>query len=210
MHRLCVIFDLDGTLVDSESLCNQALLDLLPDLDEPIDTLVARHRGRKLAQIFAEVQKRLQRQLPQDFETTYRARVSDLFSTALRPSPGAQVMLGSLKYPCCVASSGPLTKIKQALHVTGLERYFSNQVYSSYEVNSWKPDPGLFLHAAREMRFLPSECVVVEDSEVGIQAASHAGMMALHYSPHAPAGGSNQLRKLLDLNHILDSLVSDA
>ena len=115
-------------------------------------------------------------------------------------------MLNALQHPCCVASSGPLAKIQQALQVTGLERYFEGRIYSSYEVNSWKPDPGLFLHAAREMRFLPSQCIVVEDSEVGLQAAANAGMIALHYSPNATTADSRTIRSLLDLNRILSDV----
>lgn len=210
MRRVCVIFDLDGTLVDSEYLCNQALLDLLPDLGESIDALVSRNRGRKLAEIFGDLQERLDRKLPRDFESTYRARVSELFLRDLRPTPGADEMLNSLQHPCCVASSGPLTKIRQALQVTGLERYFGNRIYSSYQVRSWKPDPELFLHAAREMCYLPSECVVVEDSEVGLQAAAKAGMMALHYAPNAVPSSPYTLRNLGDLSRMLGDLDGDA
>lgn len=206
MRRICVIFDLDGTLVDSEQLCNQALLDLLPDLGESVDALVGRNRGRKLAEIFGDLEQRFHRTLPQDFESSYRARVSELFLKDLRPTSGANEMLDALQHPCCVASSGPLTKIQQALQVTGLERHFGGRVYSSYEVNSWKPDPGLFLHAAGEMGFLPSQCIVVEDSEVGLQAAANAGMNALHYSPDATTAGPHTIRSLVDLNRMLNDV----
>jgi beta-phosphoglucomutase-like phosphatase (HAD superfamily) len=56
-------------------------------------------------------------------------------------------------------------------------------------VHSWKPDPGLFLHAARTMGFAPSQCVVVEDSDVGIDAALAAGMRAMHFIPGMGARG---------------------
>ncbi len=47
MKSICVIFDLDGTLVDSEALCNQAFLDLLPQLNDTLETLTARYRSRQ-------------------------------------------------------------------------------------------------------------------------------------------------------------------
>jgi len=50
MSRLLVIFDLDGTLVDSESLCNQAFLNLLPSLNETVAELVEQFRGKKLSE----------------------------------------------------------------------------------------------------------------------------------------------------------------
>jgi beta-phosphoglucomutase-like phosphatase (HAD superfamily) len=49
MTKTCVIFDLDGTLVDSEYLCNKAFADLLPDLREPIHSLVTEYRGWQLS-----------------------------------------------------------------------------------------------------------------------------------------------------------------
>jgi beta-phosphoglucomutase-like phosphatase (HAD superfamily) len=53
MASICVIFDLDGTLVDSEGLCNQDFLDLLPQLSDTAESLIQRYRGKKLAQIVA-------------------------------------------------------------------------------------------------------------------------------------------------------------
>jgi HAD superfamily hydrolase (TIGR01509 family) len=183
MAERCIIFDLDGTLVDSEALCNQAFLDLLPALDDSVERLVHRYRGRKLAPILADIEHRLGHRLPEDFERRYRQRVSELFTTDLRPTPGVLEMLESLRHPYCVASSGPREKIQQALNVSGLAPFFRDTIFSSYEVGSWKPEPGLFLHAAGVMDFSPGECVVVEDSEVGIMAAAAAGMTALQYIP---------------------------
>jgi len=67
--------------------------------------------------------------------------------------------------------------------------FFGDNIFSSYEIGSWKPEPGLFLHAANVMGFAPPRCVVVEDSEVGMQAATAAGMRSLQYTPHASESG---------------------
>jgi HAD superfamily hydrolase (TIGR01509 family) len=181
MSRICVIFDLDGTLVDSEGLCNQAFLDLLPQLNETVASLTQRYRGKKLAQILADLERRLCRKLPDAFEQQYRQRVAELFSYELKPMPGVFEMLDIMNFPKCIASSGPPLKIRQALQVSGLAPYFGNNLFSSYEVGSWKPEPGLFQYAAKAMGFVPSQCVVIEDSEVGIEAAAAAGMRAFQY-----------------------------
>jgi HAD superfamily hydrolase (TIGR01509 family) len=181
MPRICVIFDLDGTLVDSEGLCNQAFLDLLPQLNETVASLTQRYRGKKLAQILADLERRLCRKLPDAFEQQYRQRVAELFSYELKPMPGVFEMLDIMNFPKCIASSGPPLKIRQALQVSGLAPYFGNNLFSSYEVGSWKPEPGLFQYAAKAMGFVPSQCVVIEDSEVGIEAAAAAGMRAFQY-----------------------------
>lgn len=181
MKNICVIFDLDGTLVDSEGLCNQAFLDLLPQLNDPLQTLTERYRGQKLSSILIDLENRLGLNLQDSFEQHYRQRVAELFARDLKPMPGVLEMLATLNSPKCIASSGPLPKIRQALEVSGLAAYFGDNLFSSYEIGSWKPDPGLFQYAAREMGFVSGQCAVIEDSEVGIEAAIAAGMTPLYY-----------------------------
>lgn len=183
MHQTCIIFDLDGTLVDSERLCNQAFIDLIPNLRLDTDELVTRFRGMKLSEIITALESEIGVALSDDFVAKYRAHVSNLFDTNLRPFPGVIDALDQLKLPICVASSGPSTKINQALRVAKLSRYFENRVFSSYDVGSWKPDPGLFLHAAQEMGVSPANCIVIEDSLVGISAAHAAGMPCIFFNP---------------------------
>jgi len=184
MANICIIFDLDGTLVDSEGLCNQAFLDLLPQLNDTVESLIQRYRGKKLASILVDIESRLCQSLPDTFEQHYRQRVAELFSRELKPMPGVLKMLEATNFPKCIASSGPPLKIRQALQVSGLAPYFGDDIFSSYEVGSWKPEPGLFQYAASAMGFMPSQCVVVEDSDVGIEAAEAAGMKAFQYVPN--------------------------
>lgn len=200
--HVCVIFDLDGTLVDSERLCNQAFLDLLPQLEDTVESLIQRFRGRQLSSILEEIAQQLGAPLPLGFEPRYRHRVAELFNAHLQPTPGTREMLASTRFPRCVASSGPPEKISQALAVSGLTDFFGSNVFSSYQVQSWKPDPGLFLHAAKAMGFPPDRCVVVEDSEVGLRAAAAAGMRALHYVPRSGASLDLASGRLHDMAHL--------
>jgi HAD superfamily hydrolase (TIGR01509 family) len=180
-----LIFDCDGTLVDSEMLCNVAMETCLERVGivESAPSLLARYRGAKLSSILADIGDRHARVLPAGFVGRYRAEVSRLFTRYLEPTDGVAEALAQLSNPRCVASSGPGAKIFQALEVTDLARHFGEHIYSSYEVKSWKPDPGLFLEAARAEKFQPSECIVVEDSLLGVEAARRAGMVFLLYDP---------------------------
>lgn len=209
MARLCVLFDLDGTLVDSEPLCNQAFLDLLPGLKDSVAELASRYRGKKLAAILRDLETRLGSQLPLEFEAQYRRHVSQLISQGLRPMPGVRDMLEATNYPRCIASSGPLEKIRQLLEASELTAYFGDCLFSSYQIGCWKPDPGLFLHAAQQMGFQPRDCVVVEDSEVGISAAIAAGMRALRFISDVEASEPSDNRsfnRMADLPAILHEL----
>lgn len=209
MSEFCVIFDLDGTLVDSEGLCNQAFLDLLPELNESVASLASRYRGKKLSTIIADIELRIRRALPSEFESRYRERVAELFDRGLQPVAGVQVMLQTITGSRCVASSAPRSKIEKALQLAGLTSYFGDQIFSSYEIGSWKPEPKLFLHAAASMGFEPQHCVVIEDSEVGIQAALSAGMRVLMYTPgyeQNPASTCCSFSRMEDLPRLLSSL----
>ena len=77
-----------------------------------------------------------------------------------------------------------MEKIKRSLSIAGLLNHFNENIFSSYEIGSWKPDPSIFLHAAKEMGFKPNQCAVVEDSLVGITAAKAAGMLPIFYDPN--------------------------
>lgn len=202
----CIIFDLDGTLVDSERLGNEAFLSLLPELDISLDALVERFRGVKLKTILTDLEVLTNRKLPHDFEKVYRERSAELFNARLKPMPGAVELLSTLVNPVCVASSGPMDKIQRSLKLTNLGRFFGEDVFSAYEVNSWKPDPGLFLHAAKKMGFSPADCIVIEDSEVGVQAAIAAGMTALHFCEDSRLESAQTFERLSQLPALINAL----
>ena len=178
----CIIFDLDGTLVDSEPLCNQAFLNLLPELLLPVDDLIVRFRGRKLAEILEDIEHLIGHKLPAHFESAYRAQVETLFNSSLETFPNVHDALKNIGIPFCIASSGPQQKIVSALKKTRLDSLFIGHVFSSYDIGKWKPDPSLFLHAAMTMGVPSHTCLVVEDSPVGILAAKTAGMTPLQFN----------------------------
>ncbi len=181
----CVIFDCDGTLVDSEYLCNLGLEIKLRELgvSESASEMMDRYRGNKLSTILEDLQLRNSIELPENFVKEYRHLVTQLFERELKPTAGVELALEQISLPMCVASSGPIEKILQALRLTGLEKFFGKNIYSSYVINSWKPSPGLFLAAAEGMGVSPAACIVIEDSLLGIEAAEKGGMKSLLYDP---------------------------
>jgi HAD superfamily hydrolase (TIGR01509 family) len=199
---LCLIFDLDGTLVDSEGLSMRAFIDLLPELDLSLTMLIERFRGKKLREVFADIERLMGRPLETDFEKQYRAQVAKLFDEELQAVEGVHAMLDALPFPRCIASSGPRPKIAQALKITGLAPYFGDRIFSSHDIQSWKPDPGLFLHAAAAMRAEPRDCVVIEDSEVGVTAANAAGMRVLRYMPECPVDGNLECQAFSSMSEL--------
>jgi beta-phosphoglucomutase-like phosphatase (HAD superfamily) len=94
-------------------------------------------------------------------------------------------LVESLNVPYCIASNAPADKIELSLRVTGLLPLFEGSIHSAYQIGCWKPDPALFLHAARGMGVAPEQCAVVEDSIAGVRAGIAAGMAVFAYQPHS-------------------------
>jgi len=207
MSEPCVIFDLDGTLVDSETLGSQALLDMLPELGEPLSVISERYRGQRMANIMADVQKRLGRKPPDNFENDYREYAASRIEADLKPMPGVVAMLEKLHLARCVASSAPKPKIQLALNVCGLAPFFGQDVFSCYEIEAWKPDPAIFLHAAQAMNVPGERCIVVEDSDVGVAAAVDAGMRVLRYDPAGSYATTAQVRCFGHMNELLPLVI---
>ncbi|MFT6925642.1 MAG: HAD superfamily hydrolase (TIGR01509 family) [Psychromonas sp.] len=182
----CIIFDCDGTLVDSEYLCNLGLEIKLKEyaVTQSAEQLMILYKGMKLAYVLDCLQEAHQISFKDDFIPTYRAIVENLFEQSLTPCEGVFDLLSRIKLPVCVASNGPKDKMLKALQLTHLSSFFKNNLYSAYDINSWKPDPGLFLYAAKKMGFKPEQCLVIEDTLVGIEAAKAGGIRAVLYDPH--------------------------
>ena len=186
MSPKLLLFDCDGVLVDSETLGNKILVAAVAEyglyltLEEALQTF----RGGKMAECIAVLEERLGRTLPEDFVPGVRRRTDDAFRSALEAAPGALDLVRTLTGAKCVVSNGPRAKIELRLSVTGLLPYFQNHIFSAYEVGVWKPDPGLFLHAAQVMGVAPEHCAVVEDSMSGIRAGLAAGMKVFALQQH--------------------------
>ena len=149
-----------------------------------VDDALAHFRGGKMAEIVDQLEVWLGRSLPESFVPSVRERTAEAFRIKLRPIEGAIDLVRATTGPFCVASSGTPEKIRLSLSLTGLLPFFEGHIFSSYEVGFWKPDPGLFLHAARAMGVEPQECAVVEDSLPGIQAGVAAGMKVFALQPN--------------------------
>ncbi|WP_029247543.1 HAD family hydrolase [Schlesneria paludicola] len=181
-----IIFDCDGTLVDSERLSTEILVTYVAEHGLKISLAEALTicRGAKMDICVKQLERRLGATLPPTFVPEYRSRMTAAFQRQLKPIDGALELVRSLSHKYCVASNGPREKTELSLSLTGLLPFFHSAIFSSYEVGAWKPDPRLFLHAAESMGVNPATCMVVEDSLPGIEAGIAAGMEVIAFQPH--------------------------
>ncbi|MDN5567819.1 MAG: HAD family hydrolase [Paracoccus sp. (in: a-proteobacteria)] len=179
-----IIFDCDGVIADSEVLSAGVLIDQLAQLgiDITMDDVRRDFLGRSFPTVAPRIRDRFDRDLPPDFETTYRSRLLDRFDRDLRPTPGFAAMLaGVLDRRICVATSSSPPRVAHTLQVLGLTDRFGANVFTASQVAHGKPAPDLFLFAARQMGCPPDRALVIEDSIPGIQAARAADMRVLNY-----------------------------
>ena len=177
MKYKCIIFDCDGVLVDSEAISAKIFREMIFELGFEIDfeTVLAQITGTSMKENLKFFSEFIHGELPTGFETEFRKRSYEAFKTELQPIKGIREILDRIKIPVGVASSGPVEKITSNLITTNLIPYFNDNIFSSYEIGSWKPEPEIYLHAVKKMGFQPGECAVIEDSEVGIKAAVAGG-----------------------------------
>ena len=181
-----IIFDCDGVLVDSEFLENQLLVDMSARHGVRVDANEAHENfvGRKLSDCVGLMEDAAGQKLPVTFIEDYRKELRVVVERELKPVSGIRSALDQIDALKCVASNGPRSKIEHALRVTNLRGFFEDRLFSAYDIDIWKPEPDLFLHAAAMMGLAPAACTVVEDSRLGVQAAVAAGMRVIAYAPN--------------------------
>lgn len=184
MHDL-VIFDCDGVLVDSEPLSNQVLVDNLAryGLDLTLEDSVGFFQGGTMAGV-RDKARALGADLPDDWIDEVYSETYERLRQGVALMPGIRDLLDRLDHhgiPFCVASNGSPDKMAITLGQNGLWDRFQGVMFSAHELGTAKPDPEMFLLAAKQ--FDASTPVVIEDSQNGVTAAVRAGMRCLAFVP---------------------------
>lgn len=184
-----VLFDCDGVLVDTE-----------PPTFELLHTeLVSRGLTLDMAEMermfvggtmenLAETARSMGADLPDDWVSHFYGMLYKHLETNAPLIDGVEALLDRLDAAgivYAVGSNGRAAKMAVTLgqHPALLAR-FKGHVYSGQDLGCPKPEPGLYLHAARALGVAPEHCVVVEDSPTGAMAAANAGIRCMGYAPH--------------------------
>lgn len=181
----CVIFDFDGVVADSETFSLGTLRDALADfgLAMPLEEVRARFLGKSLKTIEAHVVAQKGCGAADGFAEAWQATLFATFRAELRAMPGVVSVLDALdrvQTPYCIASSSSFERLGVALSAMRLTERFTH-VFSAEQVDRGKPAPDLFLLAATHLNVEPADCLVIEDSPHGIQAATAAGMRSIGF-----------------------------
>jgi HAD superfamily hydrolase (TIGR01509 family) len=199
-----VLWDLDGTLVDSAHFHWLSWRDTMNAEGLPITyEQFVESFGQKNAGILARwlgpdaSAERIQA-IGDAKEAEYRRLAR---AHGLTPLPGAAEWLQRLHargWKQAIASSAPRENVGVMLEVLGVSGYF-DAIVGAEDVTLGKPDPQVFLAAAARLNLQPSRCIVVEDAAVGIEAARRAGIRTIGVSRGAPLGAHVAVASLTDL-----------
>jgi HAD superfamily hydrolase (TIGR01509 family) len=177
-----VVFDLDGVLVDSESVWGEAKRQLTMETGGHWHPEATREMmGMSSIEWSRYLHDRLDVPMPpEEISDAVVERIIALYRKRLPLLPGAVEAVRSLavRWPLAVASSSNRPVIDLVLELAGIAEAFAVTV-SSEEVDRGKPAPDVYLEASRRLGVSPDRCVAIEDSTNGICAAVAAGMIVI-------------------------------
>ena len=204
MSHKAVLWDLDGTLVDSEEFHWRSWRDTMrvEGVELTYEQFLASFGQRNdrilPAWLGADVDPGRVQRIGDDKEAGYR-RLAE--KHGLTPLPGAREWLSTLRasgWKQAIASSAPRMNVEMMLRVAGIEGCF-DAIVSADDVTIGKPDPQVFLKAAEKVGVSPARCIVVEDAAAGIEGARRAGMRSIGVTKNARLDADVFVQSLADL-----------
>ncbi|MEM9732545.1 MAG: HAD family phosphatase [Pseudomonadota bacterium] len=192
-----VIFDCDGTIMDTEMLAAEVETEALAEYGSKMTPMefCTRFAGTSSEKVKEVMEEELGRALPDNHIKDVKAKMRERLWREAKTMPGAHEMLDMLDQPRCVCSNADMEKLKVELSRGELWDRFRPYVFSAHDLpnSARKPEPDIFLHAAKEFDANPRNCVVVEDSIAGVTAGKAAGMRVVGFT-----GGSHSHPALAD------------
>jgi HAD superfamily hydrolase (TIGR01509 family) len=176
-----IIFDFDGVVADSERLANQVLAEGLSAIGmaTTVEESLHLYMGKRWRDCEAAIVERHGRPLPDGFIEDQREAVHAQLSAGMTAVPGVETFIQKFAHtPRCIASSSTLEWIGDSLDHMGLAHWFEHR-FSGHDIERGKPHPDLFLLAASTMGCAPADCIVIEDSVMGVTAGKAAGMLTI-------------------------------
>ncbi len=180
MKPQALIFDMDDLLVASSPIWLGAEQTLLNELGHSwTPELAIQYKGMNALDVAATIHRVLRPDRPVEAcqKILRDALIAGFDSRAKQAMPGAADLVRRLRgtAPMAVASGSPLVAIESCMTELGIRDCF-DAIITSESVQRGKPHPDVFLAAARALHAKPGDCLVFEDSLIGVQAARAAGM----------------------------------
>jgi haloacid dehalogenase superfamily, subfamily IA, variant 3 with third motif having DD or ED len=193
-----VLFDCDGVLVDSESITNSVLREMLIELGWNIsqEECISIFIGKALKDQWEPILVHTGVRIDEQWIAEFRQRRDIALRKNLQAIPGvldAVKRISTLygdKLAC--ATGADRAKVEMQLSITEIAPFFGNQVYSGMEYAQSKPAPDVYLAAASGLSVDPRQAAVVEDTVTGVSAGVAAGATVFGYCPGGPISSTKE------------------
>ena len=184
-----VLFDCDGVLVDSESITNRVLRDMLNEAGWPITTeeCLQQFIGKTVRSQAALIESHTGKPFTEEWLQQFYVRRNEALTAELVAIDGSLAAVKSvhaaLNGRIACASGADRAKVEMQLAKVGLAPFFEGRVFSGHETPRSKPFPDVYLAAATALDVDPKRCLVIEDTLTGVQAGVAAGAVVWAYFP---------------------------
>lgn len=180
-----IIFDAEGVVIDTEKIWDNALMEFLKRRELEYERNKIKHlvTGKSIYESVKALKKEFN--IKGSIEKLARERINIIKKKLLED---VKYMNGFLNFfneidplfKTCIATSLDRSLLDKVNDKIKLSNYFSNRIYSVTDIgNISKPDPAIFLYAAKNINSNPESCLVIEDSPSGVNGAKNAGMLCI-------------------------------
>ncbi len=191
-----ILFDCDGVLVDSEPIVNGVLRDLLEERGWTLtlEECMARFIGKAVRDERATIEARTGQPLTDAWMALFYARRNRELDARLTAIAGAHAAVEAahahVQQRIACASGADRFKVEMQLAKVGLMDFFDGRIFSGHEMPRSKPAPDVYRAAAAHLHAPADQCLVIEDTPIGVTAGVAAGATVWAYCPrpeHGPA-----------------------
>lgn len=203
MKNKLIIWDFDGVIADTEVIWLKIRMDAINkkfNLNYDIPSIYKTFGGTNDAMKQKILSDKGYHTDKAFWDNLFQQDIEYIKKYGIELTPGVEDIFKSEKFTQCIATSGGKFKTDMKIEACGIKKYFPDEtVFTADNVKVAKPEPDLFLYAAKHMGYTPKNCIVIEDSIAGMIAGIRAGMKVIAFIGNTFCKNDEYINKIKEL-----------